>query len=60
MWPDRVSNPEPLTYEFGALPIVLGGPANSVRKEVAPIEANSVGRRDSIRKVSSQNETNRK
>ena len=24
MWPDRVSNPGPLTYESGALPIVLG------------------------------------
>ena len=27
MWPDRVSNPEPLTYESGALPIALRGPA---------------------------------
>ena len=27
MWPDRVSNPEPLTYESGALPTVLRGPA---------------------------------
>ena len=27
MWPDRVSNPGPLTYESGALPIVLRGPA---------------------------------
>ena len=26
MLPDRVSNPEPLTYESGALPIVLRGP----------------------------------
>ena len=26
MWPDRVSNPGPLTYESGALPIVLRGP----------------------------------
>ena len=23
MWPDRVSNPGPLTYESGALPIAL-------------------------------------
>ena len=29
MWPDRVSNPGPLTYESGALPIALRGPANS-------------------------------
>ena len=30
MWPDRVSSPGPLTYESGALPIALRGPA---RKE---------------------------
>ena len=27
MLPDRVSNPEPLTYKPGALPIALRGPA---------------------------------
>ena len=27
MLPDRVSNPGPLTYESGALPIALTGPA---------------------------------
>ena len=27
MWPDRVSNPGPLTYESGALPTALHGPA---------------------------------
>ena len=27
MWPDPVSNPGPLTYELGALPTVLRGPA---------------------------------
>ena len=27
MLPDRVSNPVPLTYESGALPIALRGPA---------------------------------
>ena len=27
MWPGRVSNPEPLTYESAALPIALRGPA---------------------------------
>ena len=31
MLPDRVSNPGPLTYESGALPIALRGPVtNSV------------------------------
>ena len=29
MWPDRVSNPGPPTYESGALPIALRGPAMS-------------------------------
>ena len=27
MWSDRVSNPGPLTYESGALPTALRGPA---------------------------------
>ena len=27
MWPDQVSNPESLTYESGALPTALRGPA---------------------------------
>ena len=27
MLPDRVSNPGPLTYESGALPIAIRGPA---------------------------------
>ena len=31
MLPDRVSNPGPLTYESGALPIALRGPANTIR-----------------------------
>ena len=29
MLPDRVSNPGPLTYETGALPIELRGPATT-------------------------------
>ena len=29
MLPDRVSNPGPLTYESGALPIALRGPAHT-------------------------------
>ena len=33
MLPDRVSNPGPLTYESGALPIALRGPANSLVPE---------------------------
>ena len=31
MLPDRVSNPGPLTYESGVLPIALRGPANFFR-----------------------------
>ena len=30
MLPDRVSNPGPLTYESGALPIALRGPAENI------------------------------
>ena len=30
MLPDRVSNPGPLTYESGVLPIVLRGPAQGL------------------------------
>ena len=30
MLPDRVSNPGPLTYESGALPIALRGTTSSV------------------------------
>ena len=32
MLPDRVLNPRPLTYESGALPIVLRGPAPDKRR----------------------------
>ena len=31
MLPDWVSNPGPLTYESGALPIALRGPAQQLR-----------------------------
>ena len=32
MLPDRVSNPGPLTYETGALPITLRGPAQQAQE----------------------------
>ena len=32
MLPDRVSNPGPLTYESGALPVALRGPAPFLNK----------------------------
>ena len=32
MWPDQVSNPGPVTYESGALPIALRGPASEQSK----------------------------
>ena len=32
MLPDRVSNPGPLTYESGALPIALRGPAKLFKR----------------------------
>ena len=34
MWPDRVSNPGPLTYESDALPTALRGPAVLVIRNV--------------------------
>ena len=34
MLPDRVSNPGPQTYESGALPIALRGPASSSYKQI--------------------------
>ena len=50
MLPDQVSNPEPLTYESGALPIALRGPPplkqpqknlyHSVRKEKLILQQN--------------------
>ena len=42
MLPDRVSNPGPLTYESGALPIALRGPATgngSARFKALKIES---------------------
>ena len=39
MLPDRVSNPGPLTYESGALPIALRGPANYCK---LPINGNTM------------------
>ena len=36
MLPDRVSNPGPLTYESGALPIALRGPAQPSSKWIQP------------------------
>ena len=33
MWPDRVSNPRPLTYKSGALPTALRGRANNVQSK---------------------------
>ena len=34
MWPDRISNPGPLTYESGALPTALRGPAAEEEQEL--------------------------
>ena len=35
MWPDRVLNPGPLTYESGAQPAALGGPANVLSNSIS-------------------------
>ena len=37
MLPDRVSNPGPLTYESGALPIAPRGPATAVTDKATEI-----------------------
>ena len=37
MLPDRVSNPGPLTYESGALPFALRGPANVQESKFDPL-----------------------
>ena len=39
MLPDRVSNPGPLTYESGALPIALRGPAIGQRQKAPNFSA---------------------
>ena len=38
MLPDRVSNPGPLTYESGALPLALRGPAVSEVNQMPYLE----------------------
>ena len=43
MLPDRVSNPGPLTYESGALPIALRGPSRiELRGIVLPVPSNQI------------------
>ena len=37
MWPDRVLNPTPLTYESGALPIALCGPAQWRLRKISQV-----------------------
>ena len=41
MWPDRLSNPGPLTYESGALPTALCSPVTFKRNNFFPLEANA-------------------
>ena len=43
MLPDRVSNPGPLTYESGALPIALRGPALRGKERLSVINAGTDG-----------------
>ena len=52
MLPDRVSNPGPLTYESGALPIALRGRAWPVYKQIHwEIRQNVNERRDMMQNV---------
>ena len=43
MLPDRVSNPGPLTYESGALPIALRGPAQGCVVRVTWLWCSNIG-----------------
>ena len=38
MLPDRISNPGPLTYKSGALPIALRGPADSTMSRTSELK----------------------
>ena len=51
MLPDRVSNPGPLTYESGALPIALRGPANREIARFTGLVQNSSGQMDFCRSL---------
>ena len=42
MLPGRVSNPGPLTYESGALPIALRGPATKIAEFANSIDLDEV------------------
>ena len=42
MLPDRVSNPGPLTYESGALPIALRGPASPLQCLLLRLDTSSL------------------
>ena len=44
MLPDRVSNPGPLTYESGALPIALRGPAPVFRTLFGGLKMLKIGK----------------
>ena len=42
MLPDRVSNPGPLTYELGGLPIALRGPAKGMLSMLSSMKFSNV------------------
>ena len=48
MWPDRVSNPGPPTYESGALPIALRGPAILLQTACLVVNTFTVGNIDAL------------
>ena len=50
MLPDRVSNPGPLTYESGALPIALRGPASILKRERVGEGGNLLFQQNRVRK----------
>ena len=54
MWPDRVSNPGPLTCESGALLTALRGPATPLRKHHTSSKTNRIYHRSLMQTKKSQ------
>ena len=56
MWPDRVSSPGPLTYESGALPTALRGPALTHSREIETLHFSMENTRDIVKEIDGDNE----
>ena len=58
MLPDRVSNPGPLTYESGALPIELRGPATKRQTDTVVVSIHRNGASEEAQRSVSNRELN--